>query len=76
MAACLQGLDSDRASNTANTDDWVEEDAARTWMLIFIVSVFFLFFLTFDSVLPHLASVLVFPTHSMYCRVIFVFSAI
>lgn len=59
MAACLQGLDSDRASNTANTDDWVEEDAAR----IFIVSVFFL--LTFDSVLPHLASVLVFPTLSM-----------
>lgn len=36
MAACLQGLDSYRASNTTNTDNWVEKDAARTQ--IFIVS--------------------------------------
>lgn len=38
MVACLQGLDSYRASNTANTDNWVEEDAAWPRMLIFIVS--------------------------------------
>ena len=67
MVACLQGLDSDRASNTANTDDWVEEDAARTWMLIFIVSVFF-FILSYLWFCPPSFSVSqsVFPTRSMY----------
>lgn len=60
MAACLQGLDSYRASNTTNIDNWVEKDAARTQ--IFIVSLrvslnwFHVFFLTFGSRLPDLAS--------------------
>lgn len=70
MAACLQGLDSYRASNTANTDNWVEKDAARTQ--IFIVSLcvslnwFHVFFLTFGSHLPDLASFKVFPTSLSY----------
>lgn len=38
MAACLQGLDSYRVSNTVNTDNCVEKDAAR--MLILSLSLF------------------------------------
>lgn len=61
MAACLQGLDSYRASDTANTDDWVEEEEeeedASTTIQIFIDSLsLFLFlhpflcvFLTFNN---------------------------
>lgn len=45
MVACLRGLDSHRASNTANTDNWVEEDAAHTTLPVFFVSVCLVIFL-------------------------------
>lgn len=54
MVACLQGLDSHRASNTANTDNWVEEDTARTRMPVFIVS--------------HCVSAVIFPNLFFFIR--------